>query len=266
MAGDWIKLHRKLLDSDVFQPGNEELLRLFLWCLLRASWGDCRKRGRPLSRGQLLTTRADMADWLGGQPTTWYRRLRKLAEWGMVSLESNNKLTTITICNYETYQGISDACEQQNDSKVTAESQQSDSKPILSDKEIKKDKNKKNPPNPPPDGGKREKKPRTRTKRDDLFDAIVEVTGSDPSVNGKQIGGVVTTLLEADPPYTPHEVHQLPGVLSELGWRISVTIGTVGKYIGYVRNRPAKTQPNQKGQGNLFQGIDAFLENDHDET
>ena len=34
MAG-WIKLHRKTLDSKVFQ--NEKLLKTFVWCLLKAS-------------------------------------------------------------------------------------------------------------------------------------------------------------------------------------------------------------------------------------
>ena len=34
----FIKLYRKLLESPVFQ--NERLLKVFIWCLLKASWKD----------------------------------------------------------------------------------------------------------------------------------------------------------------------------------------------------------------------------------
>jgi hypothetical protein len=39
-----------------------------------------------------------------------------------------------------------------------------------------------------------------------MFDAIVEVTGSDSSLHGSRIGGIRKKLLAASPPYTPEEV------------------------------------------------------------
>ena len=148
MAGDWIRLHRKLLESQVFQCGNDFLFRLFIWCLLRANWQAIRKDDREIKRGQFVTTRSEAADWLGCKPSTGYKGLQKLAEWGMISLECNSLGTVITVCNYDTYQtdkegGVA-AKEQRSNSEVTAKEQRSNSEATLSFKEKKKDKKEKN--------------------------------------------------------------------------------------------------------------------------
>lgn len=142
---DWIKLHRKLLDSRIFDEGNEHLLRLFFWCLLRAEWKDCRKCGRDLRAGQFVTTRTEMAGWLGGRPTTWYKRLQKLSEWGMINVVGNSYESLVTVCNFNTYQK-GDACpvttlEQQSNNEVTALEQHLNSEAMPSLVKSKKIKN-----------------------------------------------------------------------------------------------------------------------------
>jgi hypothetical protein len=80
--------------------------------------------------------------------------------------------------------------------------------------------------------GKRDPQPR---RRDDLFDAVAEVTASDPKASGSHIGRVCSCLREADPPYTPAEVRALATALRARGFTLPLTLGTVEKYIGWTR-------------------------------
>ncbi len=77
--------------------------------------------------------------------------------------------------------------------------------------------------------------------RDELFDAVVEVTSSDPKSSGPNIGRVCKALREADPPYTPAEVLSLPAVIAAQGLSFTFTLNCIPKYIGWVRKPPKKT-------------------------
>lgn len=107
----------------------------------------------------------------------------------------------------------------------------------------------KEPPLPPEGGAAAEppageaapkpKKTRTKTARDHLFDALVEVTASDREVSGGYVNKLVGKLVKADPPYTPDEVRRFgdPAFLAAaLPWLAGVpTIGIIEKHIGLVR-------------------------------
>lgn len=82
---------------------------------------------------------------------------------------------------------------------------------------------------------------RQSAARDFLFDAIVNVTHADPSLNGSQIGRVCSDLRRADPPYTADEVLAIPRALMAQGMTFPVTLGMVVKYIPWVRNPPPKS-------------------------
>ncbi len=82
-------------------------------------------------------------------------------------------------------------------------------------------------------------KPEKPRARDELFDAIVEVTHLDPKLNGSQIGKVATALRSANPPYTPEDVRGIPAALEAGGLSVPITPGVIEKYISWVRN-PAK--------------------------
>lgn len=81
------------------------------------------------------------------------------------------------------------------------------------------------------------KKPR---ERNELFDAIAAVTGSDPVASATHIGRVCKALRAADPPYTPVEVRALPAAIQAQGLDFTITLGSVEKYIGWVRHPPSK--------------------------
>lgn len=128
MAGDWIKLHRRMLDSAVMR--DDWLCRLWVWCLLKASFTDRTSGGVPVKAGQFIAGRLSAAAELGVSPSRWYRGIQRLVELGNVTAKSDSNRTTITVCNWSTYQ-LGDApertaIEQQADSDRTAIEQQAD--------------------------------------------------------------------------------------------------------------------------------------------
>lgn len=124
-----------------------------------------------------------------------------------------------------------------------------------------------NPPKVPPcDGGdsvavdkprRRRRKKAEESKpreRNPLFDAIAEVCGVDPALQGSQIGLACSKLKEASPPYTPDEVRSFAGRFHEFcSWaakdgRTRPTPNELSKWIGGIRTSP-------KPPSGLFDGI-----------
>jgi hypothetical protein len=106
----------------------------------------------------------------------------------------------------------------------------------------------------PPGRGKKQatKKARAAAKhpeslkpreRDDLFDAIAEVTCADPAVSGSRIGKIKAVLVKSG--YTAAEVRALPAVYAASGFSIPLTLNNVLDHIGRVRNPSA--QPGHNG-------------------
>ncbi len=123
MAGDWIKLHRKAIESRAF--ADDWLWRLWTWCLLRATWKPCwcSKEDRQLLPGQFVTGRHQAAGELGVSGSKWYRGMHTLQEWEQLRLEVNSIGTVVTICNWDTYQSDDAESEQPVNSRWTASEQ-----------------------------------------------------------------------------------------------------------------------------------------------
>lgn len=102
MAGDWIKIYRGLMDSAVWS--DEWLVKLWLWCLLKANFRDSVWQGRDVRRGQFVTGRLRASEELDVSPGKWLRGMEKLVQAGCISLKSDNQCTIVTVCKYETYQ------------------------------------------------------------------------------------------------------------------------------------------------------------------
>jgi hypothetical protein len=71
--------------------------------------------------------------------------------------------------------------------------------------------------------------------QDDLFNAVVRVTGADATTSAAHIVKVCKILLTAEPPYTPAEVLLLPRAVEKRGLDFTITVGCIPKYIGWVR-------------------------------
>ena len=121
----WIRLHRKTIDSIVFQePG---IFKLWMYCLMTANWKDKEwlipgthkmmlvKRGSFITgRESLLNGVFPIRDGEGRKirygkmrPTgmTVWRWLLSLREWNCITIENVfNRASVVSICNYSTYQ------------------------------------------------------------------------------------------------------------------------------------------------------------------
>lgn len=106
----WIKLHRKLLDSQVFQ--SEGLLKVWIWCLLKANHKDnwvSVKTGRGITevlvrRGQFIFGRETASKELKMAPRTVYDRMQKLARMQNLAIQPATHYSIVTIQNYNHYQ------------------------------------------------------------------------------------------------------------------------------------------------------------------
>ena len=157
MSGDgWVKLHRIIEDSRVFQ--NAELLKVWVWCLIKANhrdmWVPFRAGGGTteilVKSGQFIFGRKTAAKKLKMKPSSVRNRIKKLENMRNVDIQTDTHPTIVTICNWEKYQGRADeggqASGQSKDRRRTGVGQVKDT-----NKKVKKVKNeKKNDENLPP--------------------------------------------------------------------------------------------------------------------
>src|SRR5262245_30971650 len=119
MAGDWIRLYRKIVDSRTFD--DPWLFRLWIWCLVRAGWAPGWENGRHLEPGQFVTGLRVAAQQLGTSLARLHRGLRQLAEWGQIQVEADSTFSVVTICNWGMYQcaGFGTPAERQRNASGT---------------------------------------------------------------------------------------------------------------------------------------------------
>jgi DNA-binding PadR family transcriptional regulator len=98
----YIKLHRKILDNGVF--ADAELLKVFVWCILKANTTPNVVYGRKVDVGEFITGRITASEELHLKPSTIYKRLQKLKTQGYIDISSNTKNSLITVVNYKSYQ------------------------------------------------------------------------------------------------------------------------------------------------------------------
>ena len=142
MAG-WIKLYRKLKDSLVFD--NPELLKVWIWCLLKATHDDYIQmiglQEVELKKGQFIFGRKVAANELKMSESKIYRLIKKLEKMQNLNIKANNKFSVITIENWEDYQSDNNNNEQQseqqmNNKRTTNEQQMNTNKNIKNNKNI----------------------------------------------------------------------------------------------------------------------------------
>ncbi|MDA1053001.1 MAG: hypothetical protein O3C40_21315 [Planctomycetota bacterium] len=128
----FVLLYRKLLDSPVF--ANEGLLKVWIWCLLRASytrryWSVPTGRGQTtveILPGQFIFGRKTAADELGMKASTVHDRMRRLEQLGCIRMKPNSHYTIVTVVNWGLYQGAGVEPQQATDNEATSIRQPSD--------------------------------------------------------------------------------------------------------------------------------------------
>lgn len=133
----YIKLHRRIGQNAIWE--NSNLLKVWLWCLMKAHWRDGYSQifngsKREIKRGQFLTGRKRGAKECNLPESTFWWCLKKLETFEGILLESEQKKTLVTVLNYESYQGGGDTDGQKIDNRLTTDGQQIDT-----DEEVKKE-------------------------------------------------------------------------------------------------------------------------------
>lgn len=106
MAQGYIKLDRSLLTKPLFE--NEKLLKVWLWCLLKASHKEhfqmVGQQKVPLQPGQFIFGRFTAADELRMPPTTVRDYMLWLQKNESITIKSANKFSLVTVVNWGLYQ------------------------------------------------------------------------------------------------------------------------------------------------------------------
>lgn len=99
----YIKLCDKIVDWEWFTDGN--MLKVWLYLLVKAQYADGKYRGVDVKRGQLLTGRKLIANETRLSEQQVRTCINRLKSSGQITIESTNQYSLITIVKYDDYQG-----------------------------------------------------------------------------------------------------------------------------------------------------------------
>jgi len=102
----WVKLHRQFKDWEWYNKS--EMVHLFIHCLIKANFKDGSFQGIECKKGSFITSLKHLSDETNISIQTIRTCLKKLQLTKEIEVKSTNKLTQITICNYDSYQQESD--------------------------------------------------------------------------------------------------------------------------------------------------------------
>ncbi len=134
MPDGWIKIHRKFQEWGWYDKS--EMVHIFLHLLLNASVSDKVWHGKEIKRGQVITGRKRISAETGISERTIRTCLQRLIETGEIEIESTNKYSIVTICNYECYQcGISESDQQESTERPSVKTPKKTKEEIKADTE-----------------------------------------------------------------------------------------------------------------------------------
>ncbi len=133
----WIKLHRQFKDWEWYNKS--EMVHLFIHCLIKANFKDGSFQGIECKKGSFITSLKHLSDETNISIQTIRTCLKKLQLTKEIDVKSTNKLTQITICNYDSYQQ-----ENEDANKQLTNNQQTTNKQLTTIEESKEEKEKNN--------------------------------------------------------------------------------------------------------------------------
>lgn len=106
----WVKLHRSLIDSDVFRCLTDARFKVMIAALLLAGHKDTKIRNGgkfiTLHAGEFLTSAKTLAERVGCDPHTAMKALDDLSELGFLERRSTRNGTIVSVKNWQKYQGF----------------------------------------------------------------------------------------------------------------------------------------------------------------
>lgn len=128
----WIKLYRKILESPIFE--NEKALKVWIWCLVKATHKEREqlvgKQIVHLEKGQFVTGRKKASKELKIKDRTVYDYFKLLEDLHMISINSNNKFSIVTVEKWEDYQVEELKNQQQDNNNATTTQHKQECKEI----------------------------------------------------------------------------------------------------------------------------------------
>jgi len=97
----FVKIWRKLKEWEWYK--HPDTLALWVHLLLSANHKDNRWQGIDVKRGQLITGRHQLSEQTGLSPHKIRSGLKRLKSTSEITIQSTNRFSLITICQYETY-------------------------------------------------------------------------------------------------------------------------------------------------------------------
>ena len=116
MAG-WLKLHRSIREWEWYDDINVRLT--FLHCLVEANFKDKNFKGTLFPRGSFPCGRDQLAKDIGITTQQLRTAFNKLKSTGEITTRTTSKGTSVTVCNYDSYQELQPADNQQSNQQVT---------------------------------------------------------------------------------------------------------------------------------------------------
>ena len=126
----WLKLYRKILDWEWADDPNMVALYVRLLCM--ASRTDCNWHGIDVSRGQIITSLAQLNMKSGISIQKLRTCLKRLEKSGEITSRSTNQYRLITLCNYDTYQSEKKPANKRSNKQSTSEQQASNNQSTTS--------------------------------------------------------------------------------------------------------------------------------------
>lgn len=120
--GGWIKLHRKVLDNEIWC--DVTVFRLFTLLMLKATHQEMKVRGQTIKRGQYVRSYSKLAEDLAYKEgrglktmskSTIMRAVKKLVVAGMIDISETEYGTLFTVINYDLYQGMGTSTSNESD-------------------------------------------------------------------------------------------------------------------------------------------------------
>lgn len=128
----WVKLHRQFKDWEWYNKS--EMVHLFIHCLIKANFKDGSFQGIECKKGSFITSLKHLSDETNISIQTIRTCLKKLQLTKEIDVKSTNKLTQITICNYDSYQQ-----ENEDTNKQLTNNQQTTNKQLTTNKKNKEE-------------------------------------------------------------------------------------------------------------------------------
>jgi hypothetical protein len=117
----WIKIYRKLCQWEWYNIS--EMVHLFIHLLLNANREQGEWRGVKIERGQILTGLNSLHKETNISYQTLRTCLKRLERTNEINIQSTNKYSIITICNFESYQGVQSPTNNQSNKELTINQQ-----------------------------------------------------------------------------------------------------------------------------------------------